>query len=234
MNNKVTCVILSSVVYKEKDIMLRVLSSNNTLLTFVVRGANSIKSKRKSATNPFTIVEAIIDYQEDKTMYTIKDITVLKSNKKILMNPLLISLCNVISEIALKSFFDYDYLNKLIMNLDESNGNIILALFISAVLKENGIEPYVDGCVICNDTKIVNLSYSDGGLVCKEHNKTALLEIELLYNVRACIKANIDHLKIIEDNLSFNISLLNELINYLEFHLGYVVKSYKMYKILIN
>lgn len=232
MNDKVNGLILRISDYKENDLLLDIITSDKSFLSLVARGAKKLSGKKHYLN--LCLYEFIIDYKDNKTMYTIHNSKLLKSYYK--DNDLKDnSFKNILTELTLKSkeLYEYDMYDNLLFVLDNfNNTNMYLlgCLYLSYLLKLYGINPNVDKCVVCGNSKVISISNRLGGFVCKEH-LTGLepLDIETLKKFRLINKANFNNYVSIKDieytNKDFDILM--------EFYLTNTdinIKAYKLYK----
>ncbi|MCD7839749.1 MAG: DNA repair protein RecO, partial [Erysipelotrichaceae bacterium] len=76
---------------------------------------------------------------------------------------------------------------------DNMNPLIVYLLFNIFILFHNGVSIYVDGCVVCNTSKVVGISLKHGGFVCKDHlEQEEILDVDTLKAFRHICKIPID------------------------------------------
>ena len=73
---------------------------------------------------------------------------------------------------------------------------MIYALILVFIMKDNGIELEVDGCVHCGHTSVTSFSLVDGGFVCHKHQtpQDVELSIDALKAIRHIYKTPIAHI----------------------------------------
>lgn len=201
MNDRVRGLVLSISDYKENDSILRVLTKEYGLLSFVSKGVKKIHSKNKVL--PICLYEFEIDYKEGKTMFTIHHQKLLESfyEEKDLS---LLAFKNVLLEATLKVMEHeentlYDALLFTLQNTSKEDYYSAGSLYFAHILKELGIAPYVDGCVICNHSKVVAISNRDGGFLCKNHAiLEECLEVMDLKRFRLIMKAGFENYALVK------------------------------------
>ena len=100
MNDRVIALVLSESDYREYDSLYQVITADKGFLAFVARGIK--KKDHKQNILPLNLYEFIIDYKENKTMYVVKNVRLLKSFHDF-SDFKRIQLLNIAAEAALKS-----------------------------------------------------------------------------------------------------------------------------------
>jgi len=231
MNDKVVGIVLNQVDYRENDIIIKVLTQEMGIVSFVVRGAKKAKSKNNSGCLQFSKSEFLFNYVESKSMFNLKTATLIKSYlKDDLIN---ISLQSIFTEIIDKSYDldNYkDYYELLDFTLEHLNENkyLISSLYIANILYLQGINPFVDGCTNCGNTCVVNLSFSMGGFLCEKCNDSnQKLEIEILKKFRLINKAKITNYDQIKD-IKFNSNDFKLIMEFYIFQSNIKVNAYNL------
>lgn len=202
MNDKISGIILEASAYKENDLLLKVFIEDGEIISLIGKG-----SQKMSAHNhyvPFSLYEFIIDIKENKTMYTPKSAKLIKSYY--IDNDLkMLSFNNLIANALIKNkeeldFEDYSILLFILEKENDRNMYCLGSLFFARLLKKSGIEPIVDGCVECSNSKVIGLSKSLGGFVCKDHAQEQDLEdVIRLKKFRLINKANFDNYDVVSE-----------------------------------
>ena len=225
MNDKCHALVLAVNDYRENDIMANVLTDDYGFLTIIMKGAKKITSNNRLF--PLNLYELIIDYKDHKTLYQARQIKILKSFYD--EDFVKMAFKNIIIDVCLKSqHLENNLYNEVIFCLSKDNF-LAYSIFLSHLCRHFGIKPYVDGCVICDDTKVIALDNRSGGFVCAKHCQTKIgHEVKRLRKFRIINKAdyqNYDCLKV--DDYDFDDFKL-----VLEFFLensGLQLKSYNFY-----
>lgn len=243
MNDRVIGIILDEKEYRENDILLSIFSQQYGLLTLVAKGASKLKSKNSLCQIPYNEYEFIIDYQDLKTMFLMKKMSLITNNSTIISDLKQNSCAMVISEILLNSKLNilqlteisnvYLQIKQCFHLLATKNDEILLlGLMLSQSLNILGLTPYVDGCVHCNNLLINQLSIVDGGFVCQNCQKSCgTLTKEQLKKFRIIIKANMQNYSSIQ-HIGYNKTDLEILIDFWQYHTGIKLKSYSFYQMI--
>ena len=135
----------------------------------------------------------------------------------------------------------YEHLYTLLsFCLDKLNNDdhefVTLALFMCLIYKELGIEPAVDGCVVCDSKYINALDIKNGGFVCSDHHQGMLYyhnDINSLRKFRYLNKAMLnDHDKLAKI-IEVDIKDIEILVNFLQLHSGIKLNSFEFLESII-
>jgi DNA repair protein RecO (recombination protein O) len=207
MNDKVIGIVLNQFDYRENDIIIKVLTKEMGVISFVVRGAKKAKSKNNSGCLQFSKSEFLFNYKENKNIFSLKTVTL----KKMYFDDDLIniSLKSIFTEIIdrtydLENYFEYYDLLEFCLEHFNENKYLVSSLYLAKVLVLQGINPFVDGCVGCGSKQVLNISSSMGGFVCLECNDSnQIIDIEMLKKFRLINKAELNNYEMIK-NINFN------------------------------
>ena len=72
MNDTVSALILSQSDYRDADVIIRVLTKEYGLLSFIAKGARKMTSKNAGSIIPVTKAEIQFDYKDGQTMFRLK------------------------------------------------------------------------------------------------------------------------------------------------------------------
>lgn len=203
MNDKIKGIVLRISDYKDNDLLLCTLCEDKGVLSLVGKSAKKITAKQRFFEG--SIYEFIIDYKEDKTMYSLHGSKIINSYYD-LDNIKLLSLKNILFELVIKSkeLYEnemYDNLKFVLENMNEDNKFLLSSLFISYMCKVHGIIPNVDECVICKSKKVVAISNHLGGFLCIDHlNGENIKDVSTLKRFRLISKANFKDYEVIKEN----------------------------------
>ena len=231
MNDKVKGLILSQSDYKESDLLMQVITKEHGIISLVAKAAKKINSKNHFL--PLCLYEFIIDYKDGKTIYTIhgnKLINKYFDEKNIEM----MSFKNMLVELVLKNreIDCYDELLFVLDNIDNKNKYLLGSLFVSYFIKQFGIMPEVDRCVLCDNTKVVSISNKDGGFLCHNHlNGHDVLPVERLKKFRLIIKANFSNYDVLKDFI-YDFRDFDLLMSFFIDHSEVKLRSYDLFKTL--
>ncbi|MEG0841295.1 MAG: DNA repair protein RecO [Erysipelotrichaceae bacterium] len=212
MNNKIEGIVLKNRDYRENDAILTILSKDQGRIDFVARGLRKITSKNAGSSQMFQHAYFYYDekgsgLQSLKTSELIRGFHHLRET--LLVQCIGEVMCEIMSKIEiLNSEEMFDLLYQSFASLEETkNPYTILTLFMSIILRVQGIEPCVDHCVRCGKQQGINgLSLLDGGFVCMncfDHQDLKLSKTDLK-KFRIVIKANLEHRSILEKNCELN------------------------------
>ena len=226
-------IILNVTPYGESSKIINVYTKEYGVIGMMAKGAMSVKSKIRSASQKLTYGNFNIYYKKDK-LSTVVAIDIINPLKKIKEDINLISYASYMSDLVYQV-------------LKQTNNNKIYEDFINSLLKiEQGLDPMVitnilevklldylgvglnlTNCIICGNKKeIVTLSSEKGGLICKncyQNEKlmpidcVKILNMYYLVDIKSINKLNIKKEIVLEIN--------NFLTNYYDDYTGLYLKS---------
>ena len=87
-------------------------------------------------------------------------------------------------------------------------------------IEQEGIQPFVDGCVHCQNTRIETLSLKDGGFLCNtcNHNQYPKWSKDQLKKYRALFKCKEKNLEYLKVHFDFTLDDLVYLAKWMEYH----------------
>ena len=197
MNDKIDGFVLSQSDYKENDILMQVMTKEYGLISLVAKAAKKLNSKNHFL--PLCLYEFIIDYKEGKSIFTIHNYKLLEKyfeEKDIEM----MSFKNVIADLCLKNreIDSYDQLLFSFRKMRPDNRYLLGSMYVSYLIRQFGITPEVDRCVLCDSSKVVAISNKHGGFLCHRHlNGHEILSVERLKKFRMIIKADMNNYDIL-------------------------------------
>lgn len=232
MNDKIKALVLSINDYRENDSILQVISEDKSFLSLVVRGAKKLTTKHHF--NTLCIYEFIIDYKDNKTIYTIHNGKLIESfyEDKDLA---LLSYKNILLELTIKSkeLYEFELYKNIcctLRDINRQNMYLLGSLYVGYLLRLYGINPNVDSCVMCGNKKVVAISNRYGGFLCQEHlNQETTLSIDYLKKFRLINKANFNNYDLIKD-VEYDIKDFSIIIDFFINNSDINIKSYKFYK----
>lgn len=236
MNDKTVGIVLQKFPYKDKDEIIHVLSKGYGKIAFVCKGLMKVDSKNSSSCQQFNVSEFTFDYNETKSMFLMKTASCVDSNRKLMDNIDSINYASLICEITNKLLIEsepnettYEHL-KIALTKMIDNPYLASALYITYLFAYFGISPYVDGCVVCGDSKVNSVSINEGGFLCRncsisvEHINCSLDE---LTNFRLLNKATFDNYDILNKSLNLKFSDIKILVDYFVLHTGINLNSWR-------
>ncbi len=191
--------ILTSEAYRDADNMIKVLTEDHGLLTFIAKGARKIQSKNAAAILPYTIADLYFNYKEGKDIFALQKaeaVTTHYSDDLLDMAAL-----GLISKLTLDAYDTETYpvlYKEVLQVLDDLKVDMIgaIALYMVKLSKLLGFAAYVDGCVVCDAKKVTSFSIGQGGLLCERHRgEEPLRDVEVLRRIRYINKMDSSHLK---------------------------------------
>ena len=212
----ITGIVIAKHQCNDFDEVLEILTSDGKKTIFAP-GIRKIESKNRNALN-------LLDYSSFEIFASNQNIKLLPRLKKaILIKQFLvdINLINFKNELLL-------FLNKLKLSkannfliafnnlsklLNQNMDNKIFSYLLYMLLKDEGINPKMDGCIECNSKEhLIDFKFYKGGFLCENHSDDILGKEKLiaLYNLSISFEK-------FANNISFVIALeiKNMLIEYL-------------------
>lgn len=203
---KIEAIVLKSTPYRENDMIIHVYSLEYGKIGILARGVRKMTSK--SAPGCMSLTKSSMDILLKKGMSTLIRAEAISHYRRIKES----IDCEIIANVLMEYYYRYLEENKpslkhyhfLISSLEALNNGysplLVYLLFMVYVLKNEGIELEVDGCVVCHDSKVVSISL-DGGFVCQNHvGKLPLYDKEVLKAFRHIYKLDIDSIDKIHDD----------------------------------
>ena len=93
-------------------------------------------------------------------------------------------------------------------------------IILKYCIEQEGIQPFIQGCVHCESTRVETLSVKDGGFLCEKcnHNQYPKWSVEQLKKYRALFKCKEENLEYVKDHFNFNLDDLIYLAKWMEYH----------------
>ncbi|MDO5121683.1 MAG: DNA repair protein RecO [Erysipelotrichaceae bacterium] len=244
MNDTTEVMILKQTDYRERAALVTVLSKEYGKLTLSAEGVRKLTSKNAGALIPCTKASLTIDYSEGRTMFRLKGARTVKAYKNIHKDLILSAAAGVLSEIADQmTYTDHDIVSAvhtytlleealdLLENGEKSD--TVLALFLSTMMKNAGMSPNVDECVMCGRTNAAAISVRDGGFLCDRCAAQAGVpprSVTELKRFRLISKAELKHYPIVKESTERTIEDLAILLEILNRHAGIEIRSFSLYQ----
>lgn len=155
--------ILNNKQFKEKDIIILILSKLRGKYEIVVKGVKGLKSRFRGASEPFMLCEGIIHYKSGIEYYTLNSVDIMDSfctlddeSMKLKYGYYILTVLNEFLpyNMVIKNLFDgiINFLNHLKNSKDYEATAI---QFVIWFIKKMGYEPNLEYCANCNK-KIYN------------------------------------------------------------------------------
>lgn len=241
MNEQIDAIILSLTDYKENDAIIHVLTQENGRMSFVGQGVRKVTSKNGRNIQPCTHCTILYDHKENKAMQKLRTVSVQHLFRHMKMDLKASVAGNLVCEAVMslleegeKSEEVYDHLGKALQFLDEGRHvDTVVAAFLSQLLKDLGFGLHVDGCVLCNDTKVTSFSVKDGGFLCARHmmhEKATPWNPMDLKRFRLINKAGMNHSDILFASTKATQTDVKYLVQMIRMHTGAPLRSYDLYQ----
>lgn len=230
-------IIISEKAYGETSKILNVITKDYGMISFLAKGVKRLKSNLRSISEKFTYAEFEVSYKKDK-LSTLIDANIINSFPNIKKDIEKISYLNYICELTsqvLKQSYNkniYDILINTILKIEEGYDPFVLTNILEIkYLDFLGVEPLLDGCVVCDSKNVVTLSLEKGGFVCKKHIADEFIVSERTIKIIRMLKY-VDIKMISKLSLSNDVKyeINNFLDSYYEKYTGLYLKSKEFLK----
>ena len=236
MKNNIQGLILRVDAYKESDALVEVLCQEK-IITLHARGIYKKNSKNLRLVQPFSFCELMIEKRKGISLLlqgkTIKNFYHIQENLE------KSSACFVLHDcIRFSDSFIFDSLIEAWNLADENDQNFYTwaCYLMKHILMLNGINPYVDGCVFCKESKVETLSIQNGGFLCPNcnHGQFPSWNVEALRKYRALFKCEIENFDILISKFIFTIDDFIFLSKWFEYYDHRPLNSLKFLKDIYN
>ncbi len=246
MNDVVEGIILKQQDYRDKDVLLTVLTKEYGKLTFVGQGIRKLTSKNAGSLLSCTIAQLHFDYHAGKTMFRLKTartMTLFRKSHQDLEKSLATGFACELSDVLAIQGFDetselFDLLKETLQCIENEEMDItVLTLFTIACMDLFGISADVDECVHCGKKNVVAFSSKQGGFLCKECAALFMepsQSISDLRRMRLLVKGGMENISIIQQAGGAEFQDLERLVEMLREHAGLKLKSFTLLQRLAN
>lgn len=225
--------------YREHDALLKVLCEDGSLMSLSARGVRKVTSKNAPAVQLFTLARLQLNYQETSSMQSLRRAEIINSYRKIREDLMKQSIATYFCECIHRSGFEdnvYELLKQSLDILQDAEHPLQpLCLFQAIMNRMHGIEPYVDGCVRCQNMQDIQaVSRRDGGFVCKHCLRSGdhVISRNDLKTFRLLCKAELKHYELLERLEPFTSENFEELYGFFEDYGGIGLKSIRFLRTL--
>ncbi|MEG2507064.1 MAG: DNA repair protein RecO [Longicatena sp.] len=233
MDGQIEGIVIDFKEYREHDALLQVLDREGNIISMVARGIQKVKSKNASACQLFTFARFQLNVHAHSTLQSLRSAEILDSYRSIREDLMKQSIASFFCECIYKSAFDQNVfvlLKTCLERLQTSDHPIlVLCLFQSLMNQYHGIEPMVDSCVRCGNSKhIVGISLNSGGFICEEcfnRNEDVKKSVAQLKRFRLLCKAKNEHYDILTTCGCFTFSDFEALYQFFEEYAGIALRS---------
>lgn len=242
MNDQIVGIVIAFKEYREHDAMLHILSEDGLIYTMIAKGVQKIKSKNASGCQLFTKSRFQCTIRETSDLHALRSAEILDSYRHIRDDLYKQSIASYMCECIQQSAFEdnpYELLETSLNIVKDTKHPLrILCLFQSIVNRMHGIEPFVDGCVLCGSQQnILAISIQHGGLICSECFQTSRDEKKIsveLKRFRMFCKAELKHYELLKPYQDVVFSDFLSLYEFLSEYAGVRVRSIRFLKHLYN
>ena len=244
VSTQVEGIVLKSFNYGEHHKILNVLTYHYGLIGIFAQNANRTNNKKSALVQPMTCAHFNLKEPTGTGggLYFLYQGDVVENYLNIKLDYEAMMHVYVMLEIILKGLkreevvhyrMIYPWLRDGLSLIESGVSPLLVAVvFQFKMLKCLGIEPYLDGCVVCQSTQhIVMLSCEAGGLVCQRcyHPKeTILIDAPLVPLVRALVRVEMSALSEIEVEEDLLAPISDFLMQYYERYAGFYLSTKKM------
>ncbi len=222
MKTKIQALVLSVGEYKDKDGLVKVLTTDS-ILTLYARGLFKPNSKNLRLVQPFSYNEFMI---EDKTkMPLLLQGQTIHYYYHIQEDLFKSSCCFVLHDLISKTKKEENLFNVVLdcwnaADKDLDDFYFWACIILKYCIEQEGIQPFIQGCVHCESTRVETLSVKDGGFLCEKcnHNQYSKWSLEQLKKYRALFKCKEENLEYVKDHFNFNLDDLIYLAKWMEYH----------------
>lgn len=241
MNDTVEAVVLSWTDYRENDAIIHVLTPQYGKMAFVCQGVRKVSSKNGRNIQPCTHCSILYDHKENRSMQKMRTASVLHMFRHMKEN-LQASIGGSLICEAVESLMEegepakevWDALLDTLQHLDQGeHTDTMICAFLAQMLSDLGFGLHVDGCVMCDDTKVTAFSVNEGGFVCQRHMHKANIapwDLQDLRRFRLINKAGIKHIDILLNSTEAKRQDVDMLVQVIRRHTGAPLKSYDLYR----
>ncbi len=223
MKTKIQALVLSVGEYKDKDGLVKVLTTDS-ILTLYARGLFKPNSKNLRLVQPFSYNEFMI---EDKTkMPLLLQGQTIHYYYHIQEDLFKSSCCFVLHDLISKTKKRREFIQYSIGLLERKADKDLddfyfwACIILKYCIEQEGIQPFIQGCVHCESTRVETLSVKDGGFLCEKcnHNQYPKWSVEQLKKYRALFRCKEENLEYVKDHFNFNLDDLIYLAKWMEYH----------------
>lgn len=173
-------IILSETNYSESSKILNVFTREYGLIGIMSKGCRNMKCKLRGVSRKLLYGKFHIYYKKEGVS-TLKDVDVIDSYSKLLLDLEKVSYASFLLELTLQVVREnddsmiLDLLTDTLKKMEEGFSAILLTEILELkLLNFLGVSPNVDACCVCGSDKgIVTISSSNGGYLCRNcyHNE---------------------------------------------------------------
>lgn len=235
MNDRIEALVLKVDPYKESDGLLQVLSKEHGKLTVLAKGILKGSSKNASSVQPITHCNMVLDLKDPISL--LHSAAIIDFYRPVKEDITRLSVASLICEIAMQvsssnqpDNYLYEITKDSLSACSQYPPFLVGCLYVSLILKEMGISPMVDGCVVCDDTKVSAISVSEGGFVCLRCSKNVSsksYDANFSRLFRYAVKAELQHLGTLAKQGEYTLELLSVFVDFFKDYTSIPLKSWE-------
>lgn len=173
MRTDKNALVLESVPYKERDAIVSYLCEDG-LIRVLARGVQKDTSKNRRVTQPFSRVLITLN-EKNNRFPTLMYGSAIQYYYRIQHDLVVQGVCFVLNDLIKRTRSNsslFHYLESCWKAFQQGEENYVWAcLVLREIIKEEGIQPQIDGCVHCGrPDQIETVSLQEGGLLCRRCN----------------------------------------------------------------
>lgn len=204
MSETIRGIILDNRDYKDNDAMIKVLTRDHGLLTFIAKGTKRTNSKNAMALLPYSVSDITFDFKETKDIFILYKAELIDHFYK--DDIVILSALSLLVKLTLSAYDKelapllYDELYAALLNSKRYDMRLVVALYMTFIVRLLGFEAYIDGCVECDNKKVVGFSSLRGGFLCAAHlGDDRPIDVKTLRALRYIFKASQNDIAILND-----------------------------------
>ncbi|MBZ0199840.1 MAG: DNA repair protein RecO [Ignavibacteriaceae bacterium] len=232
---KTEAIVLNKINYGDTSNIVNLFTKNEGMLTAIVKGARSPKSKMGSVVDPLNYLSVIIYNKESRDVQLLTSADIISHFPRIKEDYEKLQYAHAVLELTKSLIPEHEPHERLfkgivrileLFNSSNNHSGILFGRFFLFFLEEIGYEFQIEKCYACGEENLAagDLAYNyDLGILCSncknEHIQSFLIDAEL-FRLFSCLKNN----GIVE---SIKIETISKSINYLEKFLKHHVQNFK-------
>jgi len=240
MNESLKVIMLSQSDYKDNDAMIKTLSLEKGIMTFIAKGLLKSESKNASACLPFSESEVTYDEKEGSNLQILHSASILNSHRLLredLNKQTVMTVLSELTQLLLKENYDpnlvrevYKIYSQCLSVVEKTDKyQHTLTFFLVSALGWLGVEPQVDECTLCGESQINSISMEEGGFICVNCQKeiqSQLFSSEFLYAFRIVNKVTSDNFERYLNYKAPDKTLIDFLYEFMKYHTNISLKSW--------
>lgn len=232
MNNKTKAIVIQKMDYKEQDELVKMLTLDYGLLTFVAKSSKKMNSKKSSSLNPYMELMIEFDYLETKDLFTLKNVSTVENFyfdfnfDGLVLSQLVLEVASYLLQDN-ENFQQYYHLLIDYFRFLKHDSFLATCYFLAQSLEIEGIKPSVEHCAYCGQSSVIAIE-SSSGFVCRQHSSQAdFYDIDSLKKFRYINLVKYHQLEQLIP-LSYRLTDLKILLKFMSQYLDRTIKSFSM------